>query len=88
MTDRAVSLETDGFPNNTNPVILGGACTHLTFDHPGPFGTVNMWNHPYQLNDCMYVQDLKYSLLGESSFEMASGGDPCIEMLKSHTLSH
>ena len=35
------------------------------------FGTVNIWNpdgtaHPYQLRDCLYVPDLKYSLIGEN----------------------
>ena len=38
MADRAVSLEmNDDFPNNTNPVILDGACTHIMFNHPGHF---------------------------------------------------
>ena len=32
-------------------------------------GTVNIWNcdstpHPYQLKDCLYVPDLKYSIVG------------------------
>ena len=35
---RSVSLETDDdFPNNSNPVILDGACTYIMFNHPGHF---------------------------------------------------
>ena len=41
MTSRAVSLETHGFPYNTNPVILDGACTHIMFNHPGRFVVLN-----------------------------------------------
>ena len=36
------------------------------------FGTVNVWNtdgtpHPYLLKDCLYVTDLKYSVVGEDA---------------------
>ena len=40
LADSAVSLEADGFPNNRNPVILGGACAHLMFNHPGTLSTL------------------------------------------------
>ena len=54
------------------------------------FGTVNIWRddgtaHPFQLKDCLYVPDLKSSLVCKN--EIASVGNPCMEMLKYFTLS-
>ena len=49
MAGSAVSLETGVFHNNTNPVILDGACTHIMFNHPGH--SVNL---SFQING--YVQ--------------------------------
>ena len=41
MTSSSVSIETDGFPDEMNPVILDGACTHIMFNYPGHFVDLN-----------------------------------------------
>ena len=53
MAGRAVSLEmNDDFPNNTNPVILDGACTHIMFNRPGHFVDLS-----FQINGYVQLRD-------------------------------
>ena len=37
MSSSAVALKADGFPDETNPVILDGGCTNIMFNHQGHF---------------------------------------------------
>ena len=60
MAGSAVSLETGVFHNNTNPVILDGACTHIMFNHPGHF--VNL---RFQINGYMFNLAMTQELLRE-----------------------
>ena len=56
MAGRAVSLETDGFTNNTNPVILDGACTNIKRNHPGHFVGLNFQIDGYvQIGDYSWI---------------------------------
>ena len=55
------------FQTNGHVILGDGSQVHVREK-----GTVNLWYtditpHPYQLKDCLYVLDLKYSVKGENA---------------------